>query len=167
MGMPTDVPVIDTMIGFPAKDMKAQYAFITQQTKDTESKDDFEFPVEYMFKAPPDKDKALRETDDPVGYTLSEMDKWGVQIGMVGVSVRGADGVSEGEATGVEALDALPRPLHRLGQRRPQRGHGGHREDREGLRDLRGPGRHHVPGRVLPAGRDQRQEDVPDLRQVL
>jgi hypothetical protein len=108
MGMPTDVPIIDTMIGFPAKDMKAQYAFITQQTKDAESKDDFEFPVEYMFKAPPDKDKALRETDDPVGYTVSQMDEWGVQLGMVGVSVRGADGVSEGEATGVEALTRYP-----------------------------------------------------------
>jgi uncharacterized protein len=103
MGMPTDIPVIDTMIGFPAKDMKAQYAFITQQTKDSESKDDFEFPVEYMFKAPPDKDKALRETDDPVGYTVSEMDKWGVQIGMVGVGGRG-----EGESQGEEALTRFP-----------------------------------------------------------
>jgi hypothetical protein len=62
MGMPTDVPVIDTMIGFPAKDMKAQYAFITQQTKDKESKEEFAFPAEYMFKSPPDKEKALQET---------------------------------------------------------------------------------------------------------
>ena len=108
MGMPTDVPIIDTMIGFPAKDMKAQYAFITQQTKDKESKEEFAFPAEYMFKAPPDKEKELQDTDDAVGYTLSQMDKWGVEIGMVGVSIRGADGVSEGEATGVEALERYP-----------------------------------------------------------
>jgi predicted TIM-barrel fold metal-dependent hydrolase len=103
MGMPTDIPVIDTMIGFPAKDMKAQYAFITQQTKDSESKDDFEFPVEYMFKAPPDKDKALRETEDPVGFTVSQMDEWGVALGMVGVGGRG-----EGESQGEEALTRFP-----------------------------------------------------------
>src|SRR6476620_2009040 len=99
MGMPTDIPVIDTMIGFPAKDMKAQYAFITQQTKDKESKEEFAFPAEYMFKAPPDKEKARRETDDRVGYTVSEMDKWGVQLGMVGVGGR-----AEGESQGEEAL---------------------------------------------------------------
>ncbi len=88
MGMPGDIPIIDTMIGFPAKDMKAQYAFITQQTKDSQSKEEFAFPAEYMFKAPPDKEKALREADDAVGYTLSQMDAWGVEIGMVGVSTR-------------------------------------------------------------------------------
>jgi len=108
MAMPTDIPIIDTMIGFPAKDMKAQYAFITQQTKDKESKEEFAFPAEYMFKAPPDKEKALRETDDPVGYTISQMDAWGVEIGMVGVSVRGGEDLSEGEATGVEALERYP-----------------------------------------------------------
>ena len=105
MTMPEGLPVIDTMIGFPAKDMKAQYAFITQQTKDAESKDDFEFPVEYMFKAPPDKDKALKETDDPVAYTLEQMDRWGVARGMVGVGGRGGEGA---ESTGEEALTRYP-----------------------------------------------------------
>ena len=88
MGMPTDIPIIDTMIGFPARDLKAQYAFITQQTKDSQSKDEFEFPAEYMFKAPPDKTKEVRESEDPVAYTLEQMDKWGVAIGMVGVGHR-------------------------------------------------------------------------------
>jgi len=96
MAMPTDVPIIDTMIGFPAQDLKAQYGFITKQTKDAQSKDEFEFPAEYMFKAPPDKTKEVRETTDPVGYTLEQMDKWGVAIGMVGVG-NGAEGDSNGE----------------------------------------------------------------------
>ena len=100
MAMPTDVPVIDTMIGFPARDLKAQYEFITKQTKDSQSKDEFEFPAEYMFKAPPDKEKEVRESDDPVGYTLDQMDKWGVSVGMVGVGHR--EGL--GEATGEEAI---------------------------------------------------------------
>ncbi len=105
MPMPTDVPIIDTMIGFPARDMKAQYAFITQQTKDRQSKEEFAFPAEYMFKAPPDKEKALRETDDPVAYTLEQMDQWGVEKGMVGIGVRGG---SEGEDTGREAIERYP-----------------------------------------------------------
>jgi len=103
MAMPEGLPVIDTMIGFPAKDMKAQYAFITQQTKDAESKDDFEFPVEYMFKAPPDKEKALKETDDPVAYTLEQMDKWGIAKGLVGVG-----GDSGGRSTGEDAITRYP-----------------------------------------------------------
>ena len=44
MTMPTDIRTIDTMIGFPHGDMKATYKFITDQTRDTQSKDEFEFP---------------------------------------------------------------------------------------------------------------------------
>jgi len=119
MAMPTDVPVIDTMIGFPARDLKAQYEFITKQTKDSQSKEEFEFPAEYMFKAPPDKEKEVRESDDPVGYTLDQMDKWGVSVGMVGVGHR----EGQGEATGEEAIkrslkrDALLAVLGLIGRR--------------------------------------------------
>ena len=35
MGMPDDVGIVDTMIGFPHPDMKEVYRFITRQTKDT------------------------------------------------------------------------------------------------------------------------------------
>jgi len=105
MAMPSDIQAIDTMIGFPARDLKAQYAFITKQTKDAQSKDEFEFPAEYMFKSPPDKEKELRESTDPVGFTLDQMDKWGVGIGMVGVG----GGTEEGqESTGEDAIKRYP-----------------------------------------------------------
>ena len=68
MAMPTDVGIVDTMIGFPHKDMKATYRFITNQTKDRQSKEDFEFPVEYMFKNVPEKQ--FREADDPIAVTV-------------------------------------------------------------------------------------------------
>ena len=55
MAMPTDVPIIDCMIGFPIEDKKKLYEFITKQTKDSQSKDEYEFPVEYMFKDVPDE----------------------------------------------------------------------------------------------------------------
>ena len=44
--------------------MKETYAFITQQTKDRESKEDFEFPVEYMFKDVPEKELPRRRRPD-------------------------------------------------------------------------------------------------------
>src|SRR4051794_18513240 len=83
MPMPADIGVVDTMIGFPSPDMKETYRFITQQTKDAESKENFEFPVEYMFKDVPDKE--LTHSDDPVAITLNEMDHWGIEKGMIGV----------------------------------------------------------------------------------
>ncbi len=84
MDAPFDVGIIDTMIGFPAKDMKAVYAFITKQTRDRQSREEFEFPAEYMFKQPPDKE--LKNVPDPVAVTLGEMDRWGVEKGLIGVA---------------------------------------------------------------------------------
>lgn len=73
--------VIDTMIGFPQEGF-GQYDFIRKQTKDRESKEELEFPVEYMFKEVP-KDLPA---DDPVALTLHEMDRYGIEQGLVGVS---------------------------------------------------------------------------------
>jgi len=98
MGMPTDIGIVDTMIGFPHRDMKETYRFITDQTKDRQSKDEFEFPVEYMFKDVPEKN--LRDTDDPVATTLREMDRWGVEKGLIGVGRE--------DDTGERALKAHP-----------------------------------------------------------
>jgi len=75
-----DIPIIDTMIGFPAG--FAEYDFIRRQLKDAESRDRFEFPVEYMFKTVP---KALYALPDPIAATLHEMDRFGIERGLVGV----------------------------------------------------------------------------------
>ena len=91
MGMPTDIGIIDTMIGFPHENMAEAYAFVTQQTKDRESKETFEFPVEYMFKQVPEK--ALAAEGDPIAVTLREMDRYGIERGLIGVD--GKRGVGE------------------------------------------------------------------------
>jgi uncharacterized protein len=75
------LPVIDTMIGFPHEGFE-QYDFIRKQTKDADSRENLEFPVEYMFKQVP-KDLP---TDDPVAVTLREMDRYGIEKGLVAVS---------------------------------------------------------------------------------
>ena len=86
MAMPQDIGAIDTMLGFPHRDMKEVYRFITRQTKDSQSKEEFEFPVEYMFKDVPEK--SLRDVDDPIAMTLREMDLWGVEKGLIGARAR-------------------------------------------------------------------------------
>jgi uncharacterized protein len=81
MAMPAGLPIVDTMIGFPHEGFE-QYDFIRKQTKDRNSKEEMEFPAEYMFKDVP-KDLP---TDDPISVTLHEMDKYGIEVGLIGVS---------------------------------------------------------------------------------
>jgi hypothetical protein len=50
MGMPTNVPIIDTMIGFPSTDRREIYKFLAPNLRDSESRDDFKMPAQYMFK---------------------------------------------------------------------------------------------------------------------
>jgi uncharacterized protein len=90
---PVGLPVIDTMMGFPHEG-SAQYDFIRKQTKDRESKEDFEFPVEYMFKDVP---QGL-STDDPVSLVLQQMDRFGIEKAMIGV----------GEDSAQQALKMFP-----------------------------------------------------------
>ncbi len=96
--MPKDIAVVDTMVGFPHADMKEAYRFITAQTKDSESRESFEFPVEYIFKGVPGKE--LKGSTDPVGTTLREMDLWGVERALIGVG--------DPAGTGTEALGRHP-----------------------------------------------------------
>ena len=154
MAMPTDVPIIDCMISFPIADKKALYEFITKQTKDSQSKDEYKFPVEYMFKDVPDE---ADSGEDPVAVTLREMDKHNIEKGLIGI----------GSDNSQRALERAPRPVRRRAERRPQRHHGFARQDRRGPREVRHPRRRRVPVRPVPADRDQRTADVPDLRQVL
>ena len=86
MAGPVGLPVIDTMIGFPHEG-SAQYDFIRRQTKDRQSKEDFEFPVEYMFKDVP---KGL-PTDDPVSLLLQQMDRFGIEKAVIGVGEESAE----------------------------------------------------------------------------
>jgi uncharacterized protein len=81
MGMPSSVAIVDTMISFPREGF-GQYDFIRKQTKDRSSLEEMEFPAEYMFKNVP---KEL-PTSDPVSVTLHEMDRFGIEIGVIGIS---------------------------------------------------------------------------------
>jgi len=85
--MPTDVGVVDAMIGFPSSDPKRHYAFLTSQLRDAASAE-MRFPAEYMFGDAP---APLDEQLDPVAATLAEMDHHGIAIGLVGLGTRSAE----------------------------------------------------------------------------
>jgi len=80
--MPTDIGVVDLMIGFPKADARRQYEFLAPQLRDQQSQG-MAFPAEYMFKDVPNH---LDQGDDPVQVTLKEMDRHGVALGLVGVT---------------------------------------------------------------------------------
>jgi predicted TIM-barrel fold metal-dependent hydrolase len=81
MAMPSDIGVIDLMMGIPEGHKKDWYGFLRAGFMDEESKD-MEFPVQYMFKGVP---KDLDEDADPVAVVLSEMDHHGIERAMLGV----------------------------------------------------------------------------------
>ncbi len=96
MGMPQDVRVIDLMMGIPNRDPKPSYDFMRPLFRDKESLESFDFPVEYMFKDVPQ----AGTRDDYIAYTLSEMDKYGIERALIGVSPE--------EKTAPEALRRHP-----------------------------------------------------------
>lgn len=82
MGMPGDIRIIDTMIGFPSANREDVYKFLAPALRDAESKDSFKMPAEYMFKDIPDD---LEEGVDPVAVTLDNMNRYGVAQGLINV----------------------------------------------------------------------------------
>jgi predicted TIM-barrel fold metal-dependent hydrolase len=80
-----EIGAIDTMIGFPHVDLRGSYREMLGQIRDQQTHEEFEMPVEYMFKGVPEKGYGESGDRDPVLYTLSEMDRWGVDVGLVSV----------------------------------------------------------------------------------
>lgn len=89
MAYPTDVGVVDGMIGFPIRNRDQVYARLRRAAKDRESKEEFAFPAEYMFKEVPD---AAAEEEDPIAVTFAEMDRFNVETGLFGLSPDALEG---------------------------------------------------------------------------
>ena len=83
--MPTDVGVVDCMIGFPSTNAARRFEFLKAQLHDAESSSSSS-PISYMFKDDPNRVLDAEEEDDPVATTLREMDRFGVDIGLVGLA---------------------------------------------------------------------------------
>ena len=82
MAFSTGAGAIDLMIGFPFRDKKAVYEYLMPGIKD-KGTDDLAMPAGYMFKDVPDE---AGDDVDPVDFTFTEMDKWGIAAGLFGVN---------------------------------------------------------------------------------
>lgn len=80
--MPTDIGVIDTMIGLPAADRQGWYQAFKPMLHDEGSKD-FKHPAGYMFHRPPE----VARTPDSAEALLREMDRFGIERGLVAVDM--------------------------------------------------------------------------------
>ncbi|MCH2171388.1 amidohydrolase family protein [Myxococcota bacterium] len=76
MPKPKDLPIIDLMLSLPITDPDKTYASLRKNVHDSESKESFKFPAQYMFKDVPHE---WGKNADPVEITLKEMDRWGIQ----------------------------------------------------------------------------------------
>ena len=88
--MPTDIGVIDLMLGLPEGSKKNWYGFLRAGLMDKESKDEFEFPAQYMFKEVP---KDIDPDADPIDTVVAEMDHFGIEKAMIGVSFDRGNGL--------------------------------------------------------------------------
>ncbi|MFN7151497.1 MAG: amidohydrolase family protein, partial [Microthrixaceae bacterium] len=81
MAIPPGIGIIDTMMDLPFDDVRSIYEFLAPNLKDTASKEEFEFPAQYMFKKVPG---AMEAGEDPVAHTLALMDHHGIEMAMIG-----------------------------------------------------------------------------------
>jgi uncharacterized protein len=77
------VGIVDTMIGFP-DDPARLHAGIRRTLKDKESRESFEMPASYMFHDVPPG--LVEPSPSSVEVTLAEMDRFGIEFGLVSLS---------------------------------------------------------------------------------
>lgn len=89
MGMPTDLGIVDPGIGFPYQSLeakKAAYDFFRPLLKDRQSREEFEFPAQYMFRDVPD---VIDTSIDPVEWVREKMDAFNIAIAVTHASPNG------------------------------------------------------------------------------
>jgi hypothetical protein len=94
--MPRAIGVIDLMLGIPGGDAPRDYGWLRPLLRDRESLERFHFVVEYVFKDVPKGGGR----SDPIAHTLEQMDRFGIERAMLGVS--------EGDETAQRALRLHP-----------------------------------------------------------
>lgn len=76
--------IVDTMIGLPTDHRQLYEAMRRQLLRDAGSQE-MAMPAEYMFRDVPDG--LVPEGADPVAVTLAEMDRFGVEVGVLSLGV--------------------------------------------------------------------------------
>ena len=81
MSINKDIFTVDLMLGIPEQEDRSDwYTFMEPLLRDEESKSMFKMPAQYMFKDIPE----TGSHDDFIQYTLDQMDKFHINMAMVG-----------------------------------------------------------------------------------
>jgi predicted TIM-barrel fold metal-dependent hydrolase len=95
--MPTDIGIIDCMLGIPdTGDRSAWYESFRPLLKDGQSRDQFKMPAQYMFKDIPDTGPGKSTPADFVRWTVEQMDRFNIKKALVGCN---EDATSEAART--------------------------------------------------------------------
>ena len=95
MPFPSDIDVVDTMLQVPGGDDRAWYDFMQPLFMDERSRNYAKMPAEHLFgKNIPE----LKPGDDPVAFTVGELDRFRISRALVGVQ----------SAAGQEAVRRYP-----------------------------------------------------------
>ncbi len=89
--MPTDIGVIDTLLGIPSQDKARSYNWLRPLLRDRESLEAFEFPVQYQYRDRPDVPSG-GTVDDMINFTVEQMDKHGIAKALVDVDLEDGPG---------------------------------------------------------------------------
>ncbi len=81
MTMPAGIGVIDLMLNIPGEHTGQWYDFMRPLLLDTESREQFRMPAQYMFKDVP----RIEGKEDYVAWTVAEMDRHGIERAMLGI----------------------------------------------------------------------------------
>ncbi len=87
MPMPDGIRAIDLMMQIPVENEPARYDFLRPLLLDEESREQFAFPAQYMFKNLPNPGKS----SDYVKLVLEQMDRFGIEKAMIGVDPENGD----------------------------------------------------------------------------
>jgi predicted TIM-barrel fold metal-dependent hydrolase len=81
MAMPTDIGIIDLMMGIPSDEKNHWYDYMKPMFLDEESRSMFSMPAQYMFNVP-----ELDDIADGLAYTIEQMDKYNIARSMIGIN---------------------------------------------------------------------------------
>lgn len=98
MTYPKEIAIIDTMLGIPTHaDRSDWYESFRPLLNDTQSREMFKMPAQYMFRDIPQPGD---DVDDFVAWTVAQMDKFNIEKAMVGFNE---------DATSWTALETYPK----------------------------------------------------------
>src|ERR1700722_12930979 len=105
MPMPRDIRIVDLMMGIPVSETNEEwYRQFRPLLMDEESRTRFTMPAQYLFKDIP----KLKSGADYVRFLVGEMDRFGIDVALVGCAEGSAGAQAAGRDVSQGFLFAFP-----------------------------------------------------------